>query len=203
MAENTGKIVICGTDAYLVVDGEGDFALPDGKLYCAGVPGEVSEKKVIAKILDLNKRSFGYRAVTEDDHPDGHIEFSVFGIHCASGTSGQLYLDELIGLYRNADERLIKGDDIYVVGNSVGTSREFNAHVGRLRRLGIKRIFIVGWAYTHCVGESAIAYAQQWFDVYVVRDATRSVSPPHGDPEKMAQKLVLYGVKEITMADIE
>lgn len=205
MAENTGKplIIIGGTDTLVVVDMQNDFARPDGALYVAGIPGEVNDEQLVANILYLSNKSFGYRVTTEDCHPEFHMEFEIFPKHCVGGTIGQKYVDVLKGLYGEFGNHVFKGKHASVIAYSVAASDSFSTHIYLLRWSKIKRIFVVGLAYTHCVGESAIAYASQGFETYVVRDATRSVPPPYGDPDKMAQKLALYGVKEITMADIE
>lgn len=191
------------SDALVVVDGQRDFAGPHGALYVIGTNGETSNYQVIQNILSLAALPYGYRATTEDKHPIGHIESTIFPEHCVEGTIGQRYIPQLQTLYGNCDANIVKGENSNIITYSVATSRSFADHIARLRRLGIKRVFVVGWAYTHCVGESAIAYASQGFETFVVRDATRSVPPPYGDPDAMKQKLTLYAVKEITMADIE
>lgn len=191
-------------DALVVIDAQNDFVSQSGALYVSGIGCEPSSEYVLQAIIKLASLPFVYRATTEDDHPPGHIEFSTFPPHCVCETSGQKYVFALEKMYECADENITKGLDKETIGHSVVVSIDFPGHLSRLRVKEIKRIFVVGWAYTHCVGESAIAYASQGFEVYVVRDATRSVPPEHGgNPEVMKQKLALYGVKEITMADIE
>lgn len=191
------------SDALIVIDGQFDFVDPAGALYVAGNLLEESNDEVIRNILKLAALPYGYRATTEDDHPPGHIESTIFPPHCVHMTTGQLYINPLRTLYNNADKNIPKGGDADVIAYSVATSDHFPAHISALRQRGIKRIFVVGWAYTHCVGESAIAYASQGFEVFVVRDATRSVPAPYGDADKMQKKLELYGVKEIFSQFIE
>lgn len=190
-------------DALVIIDAEVDFVNPGGKLYVSGVDGESSGDDVVFGIIELNKQPFDYRVTSEDEHPPGHIEFDIFPPHCEKGKVGQEYVAVLDPVYESSDENLVKGDDVSIIAYSIATSKEFANHIGRLRAKGIKRIFVTGWAYTHCVGESAIAYASQGFETFVVRDLTRSVAPPYGDPEVMKQKLALYGVKEVYMADME
>ncbi|MFC1598627.1 isochorismatase family protein [Patescibacteria group bacterium] len=198
------KIVSGEGNALIVIDGNRDFTDPDGALYVEGVDGEASTMDIISRIRLLSyPRPFDYLATTEDKHPKNHIEHAIFGPHCVKGTWGQDIHGDLIDVYDKADEKLVKGEDPAIISYSISTSPQFAKHIAKLRKKFIKRIFLVGWAYTHCVGESAIAYAAQGFEVYVIRNATASVAPPYGDPEAMTKKLELYGVKLVNIEDIE
>lgn len=198
------KIVICATDAAVIVDGENDFAHRKGALYSRGFPGEASDKPIAKRIVLLIGKAFGYRIATFDIHPaSGHIEFEKYGKHVIEGTWGAEYIDELKPLLPLMDFISYKGEDPALISLSIAVSASFGKMIGEMRARGIKRVFLVGWKYTHCLGLSAIAFATQGFEVYVVRDATNSVSAEFGgDPERMKKQLALDGVKEITMADI-
>lgn len=196
------KIVIGPQDALAVIDAQNDFVNPMGKLYVAGVSGEPDNRAIIARIRVLNEKPFGFRFSTRDMHPAGHVEFAIFGEHCLQDSEGARYPFSLLDVLQVFNGELIKGGNEAIISYSVVTSKGFGEHIARLRDEGIKRVHLTGWAYTHCVGESAIAYACQGFETFVIRDLTRSVPPPYGDPEKMRQKLELYGVKEIKMADV-
>lgn len=196
------KIVINNQDALVIIDGQNDFIEEDGALYVAGVDGELPNEEIIARIKEIFQLPFGYKTASKDKHLDRHIEHEIYGRHCARYTKGQLSHKKLRHLYQNADDVLEKGMHPAIISYSVATSPDFPDHIEIIRQKKIKRIFIVGWAFTHCVGESAIDYARQGFDVYVIRDLCRSVPPPHGDPETMIKKLELYGVKLIYSKDI-
>ncbi|MDP3985619.1 MAG: isochorismatase family protein [bacterium] len=47
---------------------------------------------------------------------------------------------------------------------------------GKLHRRGIKRVFLVGLALDYCVGYTALGLVDEGFEVYIIRDGTRSVS---------------------------
>lgn len=196
------QVVINKADALAVIDGQVDFVLPSGALYVSGVDGECSHEEIVTNILDLNKKGFGFRFTTEDSHQMGSVEFSIYPPHCVTGTKGQKYVKQLQGMYELSDVNIIKGDDPHLIAYSVGTSSQFASLVASLRRKNVGRVFVTGWAYTHCAGESAIAFAVQGFETYLVRDASRSVAPPYGDALLMKRKLELYGVKEIATGDI-
>lgn len=198
------KIVIGVADALVMIDAENDFGHPNGALYAKGFPYEASNDEVKRNILYLLTRPFGFHAKTRDEHPDsGHIEFGLYGRHVVKGTWGAEYLAELQSPLSLVDFELIKGEDPALISLSIMVSPMFGEFIAKLRALGITRVFVCGWAYTHCVGLSAIAIANQGFDVSVVRDATRSVSADFGgDPVRMAQQLAFDGVKEIMIADL-
>lgn len=182
-----------------------DFVRKDGALYVGGAPGEASMEEVISNVVTLAAdKYFLLRIKTSDRHPRGHIEERIYGPHVVRGTKGAKYIDELNARWE--DIHSVKGGNKDLVSYSIAVAPDFGDIVSAFRFHCIKRIFVCGVAYDKCVGESAIALAAQFVpfgvEVYVVRDATRSVSPPYGDPEVMAKKLPLYGVKEIFMADI-
>lgn len=196
-------IRIGATDALVVIDMQKDFGEKDGALYVKGVPGELSMPEVTHHCCELVEQSFGDKTGSLDVHQPGHIEETIFGPHVQEGKPGAEPLPELKEFYdRRYFEILVKGLQKAVISHSVSTSPGWASHLSLLRRKGIKRIFLCGLAYTHCVGDSAIAYAQQGFEVYIVRDATRSVAPPYGDPELMKKKLALFGVTEIVADDL-
>lgn len=197
------EIRIGETDALVIVDVQNDFTYPDGKLFIRGVPGDPSIDIMIENIrLLAGLPHLRFTFTLEDLHEDGHVEFSRHGEHGLAGTTGQLYVHPLMPIYQKANMRLVKGDNIRIFSYSVGTCSDFLRHIVMLRLMGILRIFVVGLAYNFCVGETAIDYSRQGFETFVVRDATRSVPPPNGDPESMKRKLVEYKVKEILMRDI-
>lgn len=193
-------------NALVVVDPLLDFANSGGRLYVAGVPGESKPREVrkyAILLCSLHPFPFDYLAVGEDLHPKGHIEFLTHPEHGLEETRGQRYFPGLGGLYELADERVFKGMDPNEIAYAMSTSPYWPFHLSRLRERKIRKVFLIGWAYTHCVGLSAIAYVQEGFETFVIRDATLSVPPPHGDPEKMREMLHDAEVREIYLRDIE
>lgn len=183
---------------FSIIDGNFDFNGAGGALSSDGVDGEANNDMIITRINKIAKLPFGYIATSEDKHPKNHIEFDVFGSHCLSNTDGQKYHPELRGVYDMADEHLFKGEDPNIISISISTSLRFNAHIANLRAKKINNIYIAGWVYTHCVGEAAVAYSRQLFNVYVIRNATRSVPREYGgNPELMDKILDCYNVKKV------
>jgi nicotinamidase/pyrazinamidase len=198
------KIAIGQGDALMVVDMQNDFTLEDGALYVAGIEGEPVMLLVITHIKKLLEMPFEMVGASGDFHPIDHVEAKIFGPHCVKGTKGS---EIFPGIFQKLSEKgapllIAKGENSNLISYSVATSNQWPEHIADLRRRGIKRVFLCGLAYTHCVGESARDYASQGFETYIVRDATRSVPPPYGDSAAMDKKLSLYGVKRIKIANL-
>jgi nicotinamidase/pyrazinamidase len=189
---NHNMITIGNEDALILIDLNNDFIFPDGKLFVRGTRKEPSPEKLIEKIIKINLLPFGYRVKITAGYHAGHIEHQKFGEHAVIGTLGQDWPEELNRLFAY-DFELIKGKEEGVICSPVYTSRDYFDLIRNLRKQGIKRVFCAGLAYDHCLGESAIAFDLQDFEVFVVRDAVRSV----GDPSAMKRKFELYDVNEI------
>ncbi len=185
-----------------VVDMQNTFG-PGGTLEVQGIPQEVPREVQIANIVELWHKHFERRAATRDAHPkEGHIEFDIFGPHAVDGTEDAEYPKRIRYMWEHADDRLEKGRDPAIIAYSAETSPNWAPHIAALRQDGITQVYVVGDAYTHCVGATALAYANQGFKTFVVRDATRSVPAPYGDPENMRQRLELAGVHEVSLSEV-
>ena len=189
---------ISSSDALIIVDPQKDFVFPDGALYVKGVHGDEKVEDVIVNIVLLGKKPFGYVAITMDRHPETHIEYTIHPKHCVEGTSGQYMIDEIAHEFcSDSVDILHKGGQANVIVYSVAFSPLFDAHLYRMRMLGIKRVFLVGWAYDFCVGESSIAYKGQGFEALIVTDAVRSVDEVTAFD--MDSKLAVYKVDHVRM----
>jgi nicotinamidase/pyrazinamidase len=198
------KIVINSKDTLGVIDMQVDFFFKKGgKLYVGGAKGEACAEEVLCNIKKLARYPFGFIFTSEDDHPLNHCEHEIFPEpHCVSGTEGQLFVNLLEDLYAEAQMNLVKGQNQYIISYTIATSPMFPLLVQKMKLGGVKRIFIAGLAYDYCVGESAVDLVGQGFEVYVVRDATRSVAPEHGGRTAMMDELLkLKGIKICYMAD--
>lgn len=203
--ERQSSYFIGSEDAYIFIDGNFDFVDPEGALFVAGLPHEVSVEQFIANSLKLFDLPFRFRACSYDSHPPGHIEHRVLGIvHCLPGTKGEKYHPRLMKIYDQSDMRLPKGMDIEVMSFSIMLSPMFHYLVAQLRMLGIKRIFIAGLALNYCVIAAAVALAEQGFEIFIVRDATRSVPHPYGEEESYIKKRMEgYRIKTVYMNELQ
>jgi len=113
---------------------------------------------------------------------------------------------ELLDGLRPSDygEIIDKGLEDYSDSYS-GFTNNFGEDTGytlRLKKRGIKRIFIKGLAGDYCVGFTATDAAKAGFEVYVVEDAQRNVGFPPDALEKMYAEYRRLGIKVIKSTDL-
>ena len=116
--------------------------------------------------------------------------------HAVSGTPGAKLHPALRGL--RFQEIIFKGQDARcdsysAVRDNLGRPTGL---VGLLMESEIRRVFVDGLAYTHCVGWTALDLAAAGFETFVIRDATRSVPIP-GLEDEMTRQLLAAGVRLI------
>ncbi len=162
-------------DALLVVDVQNDF--------CPGGALPIEDGDAVVPILNQWMQAAREKGVpiyaSRDWHPKGHISFADKGgpwpPHCIQDTHGAAFHPEL----RLPDEavKVTKGtrfdQDQYSAFDQTGLARE-------MKRAGLERVWIGGLAQDVCVLASALDAAKAGFEVHLIRDATRPVSPEGG-----------------------
>lgn len=162
-------------DALLVTDVQKDF-LPGGAL---AVPGG---DEVVAP-LDRWAGLFAERGLpvfaTRDWHPPEHCSFRAQGgpwpAHCVAGTEGARFADAL---------RLPPG--VEVVSKATEPRQEaYSAFkgtglAGRLRRLGVRRIFIGGLTAEYCVHDTVLDARKLGLEAVVLKDCVRAIEEDAG-----------------------
>lgn len=172
------------TDALVVVDVQNDFC-PGGKL---AVPGGDQVVPVINRLLPR----FRHVLATQDFHPAGHASFAEqsgpWPEHCVQGTVGaELHPD----LDRSGLQEVVrKGADMTTDAYSgfLGTDL-----AGRLRRRGVRRVFLAGLATDYCVKNTALDALQEGFETVVLADACRAVDVEPGDGERALRQVERAG----------
>lgn len=178
------------TDALLVIDMQVDF-MPGGSL---AVPGGDS----IVPLINRIGRSFDNVVLTQDWHPLGHISFAsthgrqpfadtvetAYGIqalwpdHTVQGSPGAALHPALdlphAGLIVRKGFRPAMDSYSAFLENDHQTGTGL---AGYFRERGTRRIFLCGLAADYCVGFSALDGAALGFEIVVVEDAIRGISP--------------------------
>ena len=156
--------------ALLVVDVQNDF--------CPGGALAVKEGDKVIPILNEWIRAAESAAApvfaSRDWHPANHISFRDRGgpwpPHCIQGTAGAEF---------HRDLKLPEGAQ--VISKADAPDRESYSAFGstdladRLRRAGIRRLWIGGLAQDYCVRETALDALREGFTVHIIVDATRPV----------------------------
>ncbi|MGD9539622.1 isochorismatase family protein [Methylocystis sp.] len=158
-------------DALIIVDLQRDF--------CAGGALEVKDADNIVPVINgliAEAISAGIPIVASRDwHPPGHASFREAGgpwpAHCVQGGAGAEFHPDL-----RLPERAI------VVSKGEAPERDqlsdFDATglADRLRRLGVRRVLIVGLALDVCVLETALDAALEGFETHVWLAAARALT---------------------------
>ncbi|MGZ9116148.1 MAG: isochorismatase family protein [Methylocystis sp.] len=162
-------------DALIVLDVQRDF--------CDGGALEVSgADKIVSVVNELIAEAVaaGVPIVASRDwHPPGHASFRDCGgpwpAHCVQDSAGAQFHPDL-----RLPERTIiisKGEalerDQLSALNGTGLAE-------RLRRLGVRRVLIVGLALDVCVLETALDAVSEEFETHVRLSGTRAIAPEGG-----------------------
>lgn len=190
----TGDVAIGQGDALLVVDVQNDFC-PGGALPVPHGDGVVA----VANTL-LSKRGW-LRVASRDWHPANHCSFRAQGgpwpPHCVQNTPGAEFHpglnQEAIDLVVSKADRPDK--DAYSAFEGTGLAE-------KLRRRGVKRVFVLGLATDYCVKSTAIDAVRAGFRVFAVEDGMRGVEVTPGDSEKALAEMRKHGVELVRSEQI-
>lgn len=162
-------------DALVLVDVQNDF-LPGGAL---PAPGGARILPALNRAIAAAQRAEAPIFASRDAHPEGHCSFREQGgpwpPHALRGSLGaELARD------------LVRPLTLQIVDK--GTSRERDAYSAfdgtdldeRLRRAGIRRIFLGGLVTEVCVLETARAALRLGYRVVLVEEATAALDPARG-----------------------
>jgi nicotinamidase/pyrazinamidase len=172
--ENQNNLLQKG-DALLIVDMQKDF--------CPGGALAIEKADRILPVLDywIQQASRTRRPIyaSRDWHPEGHISFKEQGgkwpRHCIQDSEGAEY---------HPDLRL--PEDVVRVSKGVRFDQDQNSvfdETGlseRLKRDGVRRLFVGGLALDVCVLASVLDARKAGFDVRLIEDATRAVNAADG-----------------------
>jgi len=175
-------------DALLVVDVQNDF--------CPGGALAVNEGDRVVPVLNhwIKKAQKDKIPIfaTRDWHPDGHISFHERGgpwpPHCVQDTAGAAFHPDL-----NLPS------DVEIVSKGYEADKDSYSAFGgtdlkkRLRRAGIRRLWIGGLTQDYCVRETSLDAIRDGFEVHVIVDATRAVNVRPNDGQRALEDIQRAG----------
>jgi nicotinamidase/pyrazinamidase len=175
---------LSSSDGLLIVDVQNDF--------CPGGTLAVTEGDRVVPILNewIEAAVAAGASVfaSRDWHPPNHISFRDRGgpwpPHCIQGTRGaqfhpDLKLPDNVQVISKADSA--DADSYSAFGNTNLTDR--------LRKAGVRRVWIGGLAQDYCVRETALDALKAGFEVHVIVDATRAVNVKPDDGRRALEDI--------------
>ena len=187
--------------ALIGVDLTNDFSLPEGAL-------SVKDGDAVIPIFNDMSAHFLHIVWTKEEH-DAHHDFfasstpgkkpldtveTAYGTqylwpdHCVKGTPGAEFHKDLI--VSQNDMIVIKGTNKNIHSYSAVYMDDRKTIIcypddgkslpEKLRDRNIKRVAVGGLAYDFCAGFTAYDLAKEGFEVYLIRDACRSICIPVG-----------------------
>jgi nicotinamidase/pyrazinamidase len=163
------------TEALMIVDVQNDFC-PGGAL-----PVDEGDQTVslINQWIAAAQNGGASIVASRDWHPSDHTSFREFGgpwpTHCVQGTRGAEFHPGL----------RLPADTIVVSKATDRNEENFSAFDGTglaelLRKQGVLRIWVAGLALEYCVKATVLDALNAGFEVRLITDATRSLSPETG-----------------------
>jgi len=167
-------------DALLIVDVQKDF--------CPGGALAVPEGDAVIPVLNQWIAEAEARGVpvfaSRDWHPKNHVSFRQRGgpwpPHCVQGTPGAAFHPDL--RLPPAAQIISKAEDSETDSYSAFGGTDL---AERLRRAGVKNLWIGGLAQDYCVRATALDSIKEGFKTHLIKDATRAVGV-HPDDGKRA-----------------
>jgi nicotinamidase/pyrazinamidase len=163
-------------DALLIVDVQNDFC-PGGALAIAGGDSVVPVlNRWIEAALEAGIPIYASR----DWHPAGHLSFVDEGgpwpPHCLQDTEGAAFHSGL----------MLPSDTVVVTKGARFDQDQYSAFdqtglEARLRRDGVRRLWVGGLAEDVCVRATVLGALAHGFEVVVIGDAARPVTPEGGE----------------------
>lgn len=179
------------------MDVQKDF-LPGGSL---AVPHGDEVVPVLARYIELFKDKGLPIFATRDWHPPDHSSFETRGgpwpPHCVQGSEGAKFAPGL-GL----------PEDIVIISKATDPGEEaYSGFQGtdldeRLRREGVRRIFVGGLATDYCVLSTVRDALSLGYEVYLLEDGVRAVDLNPGDGERAIDEMVRLGAKTVSFEEI-
>jgi nicotinamidase/pyrazinamidase len=184
--------------ALMVVDVQNDFC-PGGAL---AVPDGEKVVPVLNRYIEIFSAVGAPIIATRDWHPAEHVSFKsqggVWPPHCIQQTKGSEFHPDL----KIPEEAAIvsKGSD---PGEEAYSGFQGTGLADRLKRQGIRRLFIGGLATDYCVKTSVLDALSAGFETVFLADASKGVEVSPGDSEQATVEMREAGAFEIRLNDLK
>lgn len=184
--------------ALIIVDAQNDFC-PGGAL---PVPDGDRVVPVLNRYIEIFFKAGAPIFATRDWHPQRHVSFKpqggIWPPHCLQGTPGSEFHPDL----KLPAEAVIvsKGSD---PGEDAYSGFQGTELAERLKRQGIRRLFIGGLATDYCVKSTVLDALNAGFETVILADASKGVNVAPGDSAKAIAEMREVGAFEITLKDLK
>ncbi len=184
------------SDALLITDIQIDF-LPGGAL-----PVENGDRilPIIRDYIKIFESRKAHIIASRDWHPSNHISFKAQGgpwpPHCVENTTGAQFSPDL-----KLPENTI------IISKATESDKEaYSAFDGtnlalQLQQLGIKRLFVAGFATDYCIVNTVLDASKLGFEVIVLMDATLGINLKSGDVDQAIESMQNSGAGQATELD--
>lgn len=188
--------------ALLMVDVQNDFC-PGGAL---AVPEGDEVVPVLNRYIARFRAAGAPVLASRDWHPPRTSHFREEGgpwpPHCVQETGGaafhpELDVDDVAVVTKGADP----GDHGYSAFE--GETADGEDLAGRLRREGVRRVYIGGLATDYCVRATVLDAAREGFEPVLLIDAVRGIDVEEGDIERALEEMQRAGARTATLDRIE
>lgn len=190
------EIILTRNDALIVTDVQLDF-LPGGAL---PVPEGELIIPALNEYITLFKNADLQIFAIRDWHPPNHVSFKLQGgpwpVHCVENTNGAEF-----------SRNLKLPSNVIVISKAINPRKESYSGFDetelatQLKRLGISRIFIGGFATDFCVKYTALDALELGFKVVLLSDAINGINLQPGDAEKAIGDMTIMGAEQVALDD--
>jgi len=191
------KIKIDKESALIIVDVQNDF-LPGGAL---PVPKGDEVIPVLNEYIKLFSKVEALIFATRDWHPLNHVSFitqgGIWPPHCIQNTKGAEF-----------PSNLKLPENVIVISKATNPNAEaYSGFEGtdlamKLKKLGIKKLFIGGLATDYCVKNTVLDALKEGFKTFFLEDASRGVNLKPKDSENAIKEMVIKGALKIKISDL-
>ncbi len=184
--------------ALIVVDVQNDFC-PGGAL---PVPEGDKVVPLLNDYIETFLREGAPIYLTQDWHPADHISFKerggVWPPHCVQGTEGAAFHPGLA----------LPEQGVIVPKGSSPNEDAYSGFQGtglaaRLKRQGIRRLFIGGLATDYCVKETVLDALREGFETVLLEDASRGVEVKPGDTQRALSEMEQAGAHTVRIGELK